>query len=83
MPTQVNYDPIFDKAQSKAGHRMLGEIRHEGKTIRITTRHVFIMDEDMVITHVYENRNIARFIYVDHTWVYALKNPAIAFDNLL
>ena len=84
--SKVDYGPIFEKAGTKAHHRMLGEIRHEGKTIRITTRHVFIMEgegDDMEITHVYENRNIARFIYVDHTWVYALKNGAVAYDNVL
>ena len=62
---------------------MIGEIQHEGVTIRITTKHVVLLDREMKITHVFANRNIARFIYVDGTWVYALKNSAIGWDNEL
>ena len=66
---------------------MLGEIvADDGRRIRITTRHVFILedgDEQTEITHIFENRNIARFICVDGKWVYALQKGNIAYDNQL
>ena len=66
---------------------MLGEIvAKDGKRVRITTRHIFILepDEDEVrMTHVFENRNIARFICCDGKWVYVLKRDAVAYDNVL
>ena len=80
----IDYSPIFNKAgENVKPGRMIGEIKSQGKTIRITTKHILIMDEDLTIIHVFENRNIAKFLYVDHTWVYALKNGAIAYDNTL
>ena len=62
---------------------MLGEISHAGVTIRVTTKHLVLLDEDRKISHVFANRNIASFIYVDGTWVYALKNSAVGWDNAL
>ena len=73
---KVNYEPILEKAGSTANDHMLGEIEiDDGKRIRITTKHIFILESDgdeTEITHVFENRNISRFIYVDGKWVYAL-----------
>ena len=63
--------------------RMLGEIEVEGRTIRVTTRHIVILDDEGRITRVFGNRNVAAFIYVDGTWVYALKNGAVGWDNAL
>ena len=62
---------------------MLGEIKIKNQTIKVTTRHILILNENMKITSFYEDRNIARFIYVDNEWVYALKNRATGYDNEL
>ena len=84
---KVDYKPIIEKTSSTASHHMLGEIvAKDGKRVRITTRHIFILepDEDEVrMTHVFENRNIARFICCDGKWVYVLKRDAVAYDNVL
>ena len=82
----VNYKPITEKAESIAHHHMLGEIViDDGRRIRVTTKHIFILEnngDQTEITHIFENRNISRFIYVDGKWVYALQKRAIAYDNV-
>ena len=69
---------------------MLGEIvADDGRRVRITTRHIFILEEELgdelkvKMTHVFENRNIARFICADGKWIYVLKRHAISYDNVL
>ena len=66
---------------------MLGEIvADDGRRVRITTRHIFILEEELgdelkvKMTHVFENRNIARFICADGKWIYVLKR-IIGFFN--
>ena len=47
---------------------------------------IFILEDNgdqTEITHIFENRNISRFIYVDGKWIYALQRGAIAFDNVI
>ena len=87
---QVDYKPIIDKTSSKNQHQMLGEIvADDGRRVRITTRHIFILEEELgdelkvKMTHVFENRNIARFICADGKWIYVLKRHAISYDNVL
>ena len=69
------------KDHSESG--IVGEIQHGDTTIRITTRHILLLDADKKITKVFANRNIMRFIYVDGTWVYALQNESVGWDNEL
>ena len=38
------------KAGNMEKQRVLGEIKYKDQTIRITSRHIFILDEDMKIT---------------------------------
>lgn len=42
-----------------------------------------MLNEVNEIEKVWENRNISNFIFVDGTWIYALKDPAIGYDNKL
>ena len=65
---------------------MVGEIRYNNKLVRISDRHIFIINDSCTpweIERIYENRNVKRFIYVDQQWIYALKDRAIAYDNVL
>ena len=52
-------------------------------TVKITSKHIILLDNDMKIKQIFENRNVCNFIYADKVWVYALNNRRIGYDNKL
>lgn len=51
--------------------------------IKITNKHIVLLDSNMQVKQVFENRNIQNFIYADKVWVYALNNRRVGYDNKL
>ena len=49
--------------------------------VKITNKHILLLDSQMQIKQVFENRNIQNFIYADKVWVYALNNRRVGYDN--
>ena len=49
--------------------------------VKITNKHILLLDNKMQIKQVFENRNIQNFIYADKVWVYALNNRRVGYDN--
>ena len=85
--SKINYTELFNKIGGKVDGswpygKIVGDIKDKKLTIRITTKHIIILDQHMVIKSVFENRNILRFVYVDKNWVYALRARAIGYDNI-
>ena len=52
-------------------------------TVKITSKHIILLDNEMKIKQVFENRNVCNFIYADKVWVYALNNRRVGYDNKL
>ena len=52
-------------------------------TVKISSKHIILLDNDMKIKQVFENRNVCNFIYADKVWVYALNNRSVGYDNKL
>ena len=52
-------------------------------TVKITSKHIILLDNDMKIKQIFENRNVCNFIYADKVWVYALNNRRVGYDNKL
>ena len=63
--------------------RFIGEISKGDQFIRITSKHILLLDSNRKILSVFENRNIQNFIFVDGSWIYALRDPAQGYDNKL
>ena len=74
---------IEDVGQQHNEETMLGEIMFKDETVKITSKHIILLDHDMKIKQVYENRNVCNFIYADKVWVYALNNRRVGYDNKL
>ena len=51
--------------------------------VTITSKHIILLNHDMEIKQVFENRNVCNFVYADKVWVYALNNRRVGFDNKL
>ena len=74
---------IADVGEQKSEEKLLGEIMFGQDTVKITSKHIILLDNDMKIKQVFENRNVCNFIYADKVWVYALNNRRVGYDNKL
>ena len=87
-PKKTDYSQIDQKVSSVGGtslskERFLGEISKDDKIIRITSKHILMLNQNRDIEKVFENRYIQNFIFVDGSWIYALQDPALDYDNKL
>ena len=69
---KIDYSEIFKKlGKSSEGQgnwpygKIVGDIQNQMLTIRITTKHILILDQYNTIKYIFENRNILSIIYVD------------------
>ena len=77
------YKKIAEIGEQKSEEKLLGEIMFGQDTVKITSKHIILLDNDMKIKQIFENRNVCNFIYADKVWVYALNNRRIGYDNKL
>ena len=87
MKARINNQPVLDKisdiGSANIKEKLLGEIMYGQDSVKITNKHIILLDSNMQIKQVFENRNIQNFIYADKVWVYALSNRREAYDNKL
>ena len=87
MKAKINNQPVLDKISdigtANIEEKLLGEIMYGQDSVKITNKHIILLDSNMQIKQVFENRNIQNFIYADKVWVYALSNRREAYDNKL
>ena len=83
----INHEQIDSKIDgintAKGKEKLLGEIMFGNDMVKITNKHILLLDSHMQIKQVFENRNIQNFIYADKVWVYALNNRRVGYDNKL
>ena len=83
----INHEQIESKIDginsAKGKEKLLGEIMFGKDMVKITNKHILLLDNKMQIKQVFENRNIQNFIYADKVWVYALNNRRVGYDNKL
>lgn len=61
--------------------KLVGFIGMENKEFVITSSHIIVLNKLGEKIDVFLNRNIINFMFVDGTWIYALKNTATSYDN--
>ena len=87
MKARINNQPVLDKisdiGSANIKEKLLGEIMYGQDSVKITNKHIILLDSNMQIKQVFENRNIQNFIYADKVWVYALNNRRVGYDNKL
>ena len=83
----IENEPVIAKiagiGSAKGHEKLLGEIIIGQEMIKITNKHIVLLDSNRRIRKVFENRNIQNFIYADKVWVYALNNRRVGYNNKL
>ena len=77
------FKKLSDVGSQHSSEVVLGEIQYKDAKVRLTNKHIILLDRNNQIQQVFENRNICNFTNTNSDWVYALNNRRIGYDNKL